>query len=318
MSRTSVSRFGDIRGHEQACARLRAAVADDRLPQSLVLTGPEGVGKRCVALALAAWRLCDARGDDACGSCPSCRQIAAGSHPDHLLVTVAPGKKEIGVERAREIKHFAQLQPVRGGAKAVIVDDAHLLTVAAQNALLKTLEEPPDHSLLVLVVNNPDALLATVRSRCQRVQFAPLPSATVVEILVAQHAVPPDTAAALAALASGSPGRALEIRRCFDDGSGGQLLEQLAAPTEARYVSLARLANELSHPEDQLALKLEVLLSRLRDAIVRETDMRTPGTEMRTMLRRADAVHAAWAAVRQRNPNRQMLLEALLLRLARA
>src|SRR5262249_21383142 len=173
MPESSLARFADIRGHESTRAMLCAAATDDRLPHAWLFAGPDGVGKCMVATALAAWLHCETRGADACGACASCRQIAAGSHPDVLLVRVAPGKKEIGVDRAREVKRFTQLQPVRGRVKVAIIDDAHMLTVAAQNALLKTLEEPPERSLLIVIAHNADALLPTVRSRCQRVPFLP-------------------------------------------------------------------------------------------------------------------------------------------------
>jgi DNA polymerase-3 subunit delta' len=325
MSHHPVIGFGSIRGQDAACSALRAALTHDRLPHALLFAGPDGVGKRCVALALVAWLQCEDRGAEACGTCTSCRQIAAGSHPDFQMVVTAQGKKEIGVDRIRELKRFAQLQPVRGRLKAAIIDEAHMLTVAAQNALLKTLEEPPDRSLLILVAHNPDALLATVRSRCQRMPFSPLPTDIVVDILTRQHGLDAAAARELATLANGSPGRALALRSALAGEDPAHLRQQLAALGTGRYVAIMQLAHALSHPETAVGVKLEMLLAQYRDDAVCSvgaphlaSPAHIPSSDApRTALRRADAVHDAWEALRHGTPNRQLLFEALLLRLVR-
>jgi len=268
-----------------------------------------------VAVALAAWLQCEAGGDDACGGCASCRQVGAGTHPDVQLVAVAPGKKEIGIDRMREIKKFMQLQPLRGRAKLAIVDDAHALTAAAQNALLKTLEEPPDRSFLILVADNPDGLLPTVRSRCQRVQFAPLPTETVADILVTAHGIEPRAAHDLAALAEGSPGRGLSLSGSLGTLASDRFRALLAGLRGARYVRLMELANELAESDVDLSVKLELLLSHCRTEAMASLD--SEPAAVRSALARADAVHHAHTALRRSNPNRQLLLDALLLQLAR-
>lgn len=325
MSAEPLTNFASIRGHQRVRDLLRAAVVNDRLPHALLFAGADGVGKRSLALALTAWLLCTEDGDDACGQCASCRQVTAGSHPDFQLIVVPASKKEIGVDRSREVKRFMQLRPLRGTLKVAVVDDAHMLTVAAQNALLKTLEEPPAHSLLILVADNPDALLPTVRSRCQRVQFAPLPTDTVVDILTHDHGMSPATARQLAALAEGSPGRALALSRSVTGKAG---LPQLAGLGRARYVDLMQLATAIGLPEADTGMKLEMLLSQLRDDALRGLGGAHPGGRdaaeppadergLRTTLLAADLVHGTREAMRRGNPNRQLLLEALLLRLAR-
>jgi DNA polymerase-3 subunit delta' len=316
-----LSSFATIQGHERARSFLRAAVAHHRLPHTLLFAGPDGTGKRATALALAAYLLCEHPHDDACGDCASCRQVAAGSHPDLHVVALATGKKEIGVDRARDVKRFTQLQAVRGQMKIAVVDDAHLLTVAAQNALLKTLEEPPKNSVLILVAHNPDALLATVRSRCQRVQFAPLPPDTVVGILTSDHGIEPATARMLATVAEGSPGRALALRRALGHAADTALLH-LAGAGGARYVAVTDAARRLGTPENETAMKLELMLFQQRDATIRAVEAAhlettaTPGSpSVRAALRGAEHLHAAREVMRRGTPNRQLLLEALLLRL---
>ncbi len=322
MPESTLIRFADVRGHERAREFLRTALAHDRLPHALLFAGADGIGKRTLALAFVARLQCEHDGEDACGECSSCRQIAAASHPDVQLLSVTPGKKEIGIDRIRDVKRFMQLQPLRGKAKVAIIDEAHLLTIPAQNALLKVLEEPPPRSFLLLVSSNPEALLATVRSRCQRLQFAPLPTDTVVEILTAAAEIDGAAARELALLAEGSPGRAQMLEACLAGVSREAWRQQLAGVEQARYVRLARTANELSSPETQVAVKLEMLLSDFRDEAVHsvsaETFEASPGAaiRLRSLRQRADAVDAAWNLIRRGNPNRQLLLEALLLRLA--
>ncbi len=313
--------LADLRGHERPRAFLRAAVVHNRLPHALLFAGPDGVGKRSLALALVAWMQCETGGEDACGQCSSCRQLAAETHPDLQIVCVAPGKKEIGIERIRAVKHFMQLRPMRGKAKAALIDDAHLLTIAAQNALLKVLEEPPARSFLMLISSNAEALLPTVRSRSQRLQFGPLPVDTVVEILRSRSDIDASVAREMAVLAEGSPGRAQALAECLAGESYHDWRKRVAGWDQARYVRLTQAAHELSAPEGQLPLKLEMLLSQLRDEAVRASaDTVGPASEaarrLRELLRQADAVADAWKLVRHTNPNRQLLVEALLLRLA--
>jgi DNA polymerase III subunit delta' len=327
MPAAGVNSFAAVQGHGRVAEFLRAAVANGRLAHALLFAGPDGVGKRCVALAFAAWMHCRGGGDDACGTCAACRQIAAGSHPDVQLVTVAAGKKEIGVDRVRELKRFMQLRPMLGTTKVAIIDDAPLLTLAAQNALLKTLEEPPDHSSLILVASNPDALLPTVRSRCQRLQFAPLPLAVVAGIVATIAGVDAAAAHELALLSEGSPGRALTLGRALVGTAREELVESLAGVPAARYVRLAHMAHELNHPETDVGVKLETLLAQYRDDALRAIGApqlalhpahpAAAPVSIHTLLRRADAVYDAWSATRRGNPNRQLLVEALLLQLAR-
>ena len=345
MPAAAVNTFSAVRGHARVVEFLQAAARSGRLAHALLFAGPDGIGKRAVAMAFAAWLHCETRRsqavagqgehavpptpaqDDACGACAACHQIAAGSHPDVQVVGVPAGKKEIGVDRIRQLKRFMHLRPVQGASKLAIVDDAPLLTVAAQNALLKTLEEPPQHSVLILVAGNPDALLPTVRSRCQRVRFAPLPLEEVAAIVARSAGVEAGVAREMAVLAEGSPGRALSVGRALAGTARAELVTALAALGTARYVRVAHMAHELNQPESDAAVKLEAVLAHYRDEAVRAVGASqlavhpASGTvaalPVSAALRRADAVYQAWIAIRRGNPNRQLLLEALLLRLSR-
>lgn len=304
--------LADVVGHAQQIEFLRKAARGGRLAHALLLGGPPGIGKRRIADAFAALLLCDEKGDDACGKCAGCRQFAAGSHPDVMVVTLPRDKREIPIDRARELNQFLRLQPLRGGRKLAIVDDAHLLNLPAQNALLKGLEEPPQGSLVILVAHNPDALLPTIRSRCQRLLFAPLGNDEVVEVLKRQSNIGADEALAMAAHADGSPGRALRLR---STKVASDVAPRLADLSSARYGALVQIAAVLAESEEKTAIGLESLLRSCRSEAER---LARAGDEPNAAAASdaAAVVIESLASLRRRSANRQLLLESTFLRVA--
>jgi len=163
--------FRDITGHRRLLDLLARSIERHTLPPSLVFEGPAGAGKRATAVAVAQALNCVHGGLDACGECAPCRKIVRGVHPDVLIVE--PGDSgTIKIEQVREIVDRANYRPFEGRRRVVILDEADALVPAAQNALLKTLEEPPSTSVFILSTSRPDMLLPTVRSRCIRLRFA--------------------------------------------------------------------------------------------------------------------------------------------------
>jgi DNA polymerase-3 subunit delta' len=208
--------FRDILGQERVISHLKTAMAKDRLSHAYLFLGPEGVGKASVARALAAALNCaQPRADgDACGACPSCRRMNAGTHPDFLVISPEESKAQIGIEKIRELRRLTEYPPLGGGWRVVIIKPAEALTAqndAAANALLKTLEEPPDLNVLVLTALGEADLLPTVVSRCHKLAFAPLPAPLVTRELVKRRGLSPARAALLAAISGGSLGRALNL-----------------------------------------------------------------------------------------------------------
>lgn len=195
-----------IEGHDTVRALLARAVAGQTLPHSLLFDGPEGVGKRTVAVLLAAAINCLEQTDGtACGACRACLRIVRGAHPD--VIVVSPNDKgTITVDMARDVIDSASYRPFEGRRRVVIVDDADEMQPAAQNALLKTLEEPPPSSMFILVTSRVDALLVTVRSRCPRFRFGRLATGEVARVLEARGV---KDAVALAAVSDGRVSRAL-------------------------------------------------------------------------------------------------------------
>ena len=202
-----------IVGHQQALALLARAAASGQVSHAYLFTGPRNVGKTTLALAFAALLECetpDLAAGIACGVCASCRKIAHGNHPDVTLVAPEEGKRQLGVDAVREtVVRMANLAPSAGRWRIFILPDVERMTPNTVNALLKTLEEPPEGVVLLLTSAEPDNLLPTLVSRCQVVPLHALSTDTIAAALQERWNVPAEEARALAALANGRLGWAV-------------------------------------------------------------------------------------------------------------
>ena len=243
-----------------------------------MLTGPDGAGKRRVALAVAAMLNCEAMtvpeaGGTAashypCGECGACQRIARGVHAD--VIIIEPGETgSITVDAVRAVVDQTAFRPFEGRRRVVVIDDADRLVQPAQNALLKTLEEPPAASVFLLVTSRPHRLLATVRSRCPELRFGGLSTGEIADILATQHQFDPTAALAAAMSADGSVARALEtgpgdhIQACK---SAVEVLRTLAAaPIPKRRLEVGKdLAGARRGGGSSAAADRETLTRRLR------------------------------------------------------
>lgn len=220
-------------GHDAALTMLRNAAARGRLGQAYLFVGPAGVGKRRVARHLALALLCEnstAQTLTPCGHCAACVQVAALSHPDYFEVAKPADKNQLPIESIHELCRNLALRPARGSRKIAIVDDVDLLNEEAANCFLKTLEEPPKGSLLILVGGSAETQLATIVSRCQVIAFQPLAETQVAKVLLQLDATTdPAEAARLAAWSGGSVARALQLA----EGDWAAIRSQLARDLSA-------------------------------------------------------------------------------------
>lgn len=170
----------DIIGQEKAINILLGTLSQNRIPSSYLFAGESGIGKKITAVNFAKTLNCQQsqlsaishQPSDCCDECPSCKKIDSQTHPDFMMVT--PEKSEIRVEEVRAIEEALSFAPYEGKRKVVIVDEAEAMNASAANAFLKTLEEPPPQSIIILIASSPERLPETIRSRCSRVNFLPL------------------------------------------------------------------------------------------------------------------------------------------------
>lgn len=206
--------WGNILGQREPKRRLRRLLETDRLPHALLFSGPEGVGKRRTAEALAAALLCSSpAAGQPCGTCESCQAFSRGIHPDFFFVVpeaVGKGARSIRIEAMRALGSALARPPELAPRQVALIDDAQRMNEAAANSFLKTLEEPTGDVVFLLVTGMRAALLDTIVSRCLEIPFGPLALPELFEVLH-RHGVEAEEAAALAALADGSAGRALAL-----------------------------------------------------------------------------------------------------------
>jgi DNA polymerase-3 subunit delta' len=233
-----VTKLADILGQEGAVDSIRRAYRAGRLAHGLIFAGPAGVGKATTARALAGLFLCAHPKDDVpCGQCASCTVMGSGNHPDYHVITKEliryhdkTGKSK-GIDLSLNVLRPELIEPAGRKAmmnhgKVFIIEQAELMNTQAQNAILKTLEEPAGQTLIILLTDQPGALLPTIRSRCQIVRFAALAPELVAKQL-AGRGIDAKTAASASAFAEGSLGLAL---KWIEDGvidAAGQLAAQV-------------------------------------------------------------------------------------------
>lgn len=203
--------FDQFIGHRRQVEILRQALASGRLHHAYLFVGPEGIGKRTLAIALAQAVHCTDSAADFCGSCVNCTRIADGNHPDVRVIEPLAGKKEISIQQVREFERELNYRSFTGKRKIIIVDPATLMNLASQNALLKTLEEPPQESLIILIAASAGGLLPTLRSRCLRISFAPLTRSEVTQFLRTKQGMTGEEVEFLAAMSMGSIGTAIGL-----------------------------------------------------------------------------------------------------------
>jgi DNA polymerase-3 subunit delta' len=237
--------WNEVLGHDAILERFRGSVAAGRLASTFLFVGPAGIGKRTFALKLAQALLCETNPEtllEPCGKCPQCQQVAARTHPDLSLIERPADKSFIPLElligddehRMREgLCHEISLKPFRGGRKIAIIDDADYLNQEGANCLLKTLEEPPPKSVIILIGTSEQRQLPTIRSRSQIVRFQPLSREVVQQLLLRNELVETEQEASeLADLSDGSLEQAAELLEPSVREFRQQWLQFLAVPAD--------------------------------------------------------------------------------------
>jgi DNA polymerase III subunit delta' len=271
-------------GHDAAVADFRSAIAAGRVRHAYLIAGPAGSGKRTLAMAFAQALTCLAplAPGVPCGVCRSCGKIARGVHPDVQRVSLdsqaATAEKanrqntSLTIETVREVTGLAALRPMESAWRVTMIDDAETMQGVAQEALLKTLEEPPGYLVLILLSDDVDALLPTIRSRCQVVDLRPVARATTTALLEATG-VAADDAATLAGLAAGRPGWAVRAARDRSvverqQAAVDRALSWIGSSPYDRLVTALRIGDGFTKQREEVFADLQTVLGLWRDALL--------------------------------------------------
>ncbi|WP_163865807.1 DNA polymerase III subunit delta' [Myxococcus eversor] len=334
--------LASVLGQPRAIDSLQAALRGGAVHHAYLFAGPEGVGKELAAVGLAQALTCPEQPDVGCGACASCVRVAKGLHPDVTWVMpdderVSRGlagrsdftgtpSRELRVEQIRNLQERLALRGLESRRKVAIIISAQAMNVQAQNAFLKTLEEPPSETTLVLVANAVDKLLPTIRSRCSKVHFGPLSVELVAERVRTVRKLDADTAQLAAIMAGGSLGRALAL----DVEALARRKDVVTAFESLRgedAVGLLRFADEHGGSREDAEATLELLVLWTRDvALVRagredslaNRDLRALAVDVASRIsdawlhRRHSLLEAARAAV-ARNGAPRLQLERMLI-----
>lgn len=316
-----------IKGQNKVVSLLRHAVARNRLPHAYLFLGPEGVGKKLTALTLAQVINCAEQGRDYCGHCVSCHKVGKGIHPDVVLIEPQDTGK-IKIEEVRHLQETIAYKPFEGRYKIWVIDQADKMTLQAANCLLKTLEEPPDNSLIILVASQASALLPTVVSRCQQVKFARLTTSVLRELLVGQG-ISPEVLELGVALANGSASQ-ISQEQLDDYWAWRDVVINYLQGEESNFAAAFALGEKLAKEKDQIEKLIQLLNLWYRDLLLHklgldkyllinkdkfeELSRQVSRLELPIIQKHLKLIQQSFSAL-QYNANPRMVLENTLLQL---
>ena len=260
--------FSEIVGHEQIKEHLQIAIRDRKPFHAYIFQGDVGVGKETVARTFAAGLQCQGPSEKPCRDCVSCHQIESGNQPDVIWVT--RDRASLGVEEIREqLCNTMDIKPFSSPYKIYIVSEAEKMTEAAQNALLKTIEEPPEYGVVILLTSNISALLPTIQSRCLTLEFRPLSTATVENFLTSQCEVPDYLAKASAAFAQGNLGKAMRYAKSEDFiEKKDQILNLLRRVKDMPLYDMLDVIKDLGTRKDEIRDYIDLMELWYRDVLL--------------------------------------------------
>jgi len=321
--------FKDILGHQRPITLLQRAIKNEKVVNSYLFLGNEGIGKKYVALQFAKSLNClgeEAEGGDACDHCSSCKKIDHALHPDILVIE--PDGQYIKVDQVRQMQRQLAYKPYEGRHRVCILTAADRMAPHIPNTLLKTLEEPPLHTVIILLANSSRFVLPTILSRCQPVRFNPLPISLLSKWLMEGKGFNEAEAHLLASLSEGSPGKALEIQEEIRQIPREELLKDWIGLKALSIEKMWSWVESLPSQRENLLLMLEVAKTLLRDLVMLKTLKKEPNLihsdllpvmeamavkwSLSSLLRRMEILHQTTLAIGA-NANTNLALEAMML-----
>ena len=321
--------FNDVLGHSKPIALLQRAIRNEKVVNSYLFLGSEGIGKKYVALQFAKALNClegEAEKGEACDHCSSCKKIDHAVHHDVLLIE--PEGQNIKVDQVRQLQRDLAYRPYEGKRRVCILTAADRMAPNMSNILLKTLEEPPLHTVIILLANNSRSILPTILSRCQPVRFNPLPIPLVSKWLMEGRGFNETEAHLLASLSEGSPGKALEIQEEIRQIPREELLKDWVGLKSISFERIGGWVGSLPSQRENLLLILEVAKTLLRDLVMVKILKKRPmlihsdllqvmvpmamNWSLTSLLKRMEILHHTTLAIRA-NANTSLALEAMML-----
>lgn len=265
----SLGGFDEIIGHEQIIEHFQNAILLDKMSHGYILNGEENSGKSMLASAFAKTLQCEKKGNNPCGVCKSCRQAETRNHPDIIWVTHEK-PKSIGVDDLRDqLISDIYIKPYSSSYKIYIIDEAEKMTVQAQNSLLKTIEEPPEYGIILLLTTNAEGLLPTILSRCATLNLRPIKDIQIKKYLMEEYKVPDYKADICVAFAQGNLGKALKLAssESFDEIKE-QIVKLLRQIPTMEHSSLLNYVKEMEASKQDIYQYLDLMLVWYRDVLL--------------------------------------------------
>jgi len=261
--------FHDIIGHERIKEHLQKAIESNHVSHAYILTGEAGMGRKSLANAFAMTLLCEKGMSEPCMQCHACKQVMSGNHPDLIFVTHEK-TAGIGVDDIRsQIQDTIMIRPYSSYYKIYIVDEAEKMTVQAQNALLKTIEEPPSYAVIMLLTTNQEAFLPTILSRCVQLKLKPLKDSVITSYLTGSMGISESRAEVYGAFARGNLGRAIHLAASEEfQGLYKELIHMLKHLKEMDIMELLNYIRKLKEQDPDLSDCLDFMQLWYRDVLM--------------------------------------------------
>lgn len=259
--------FKDIYGHKRQIEFLRKAIENDYLSHGYVFEGEKGLGKKLVSNEFIKGIFCLEHVSDPCGICSNCLKLDSGNHPDYLLIE--PEGASIKNKQVEEIQSFISIKPYESSVKVVVVDDCNTMTISAQNRLLKVLEEPSGDVMMILLSENVEALLPTIKSRLQRMRFSKLSKVELTDFAKARFDLSEEDLEAITIFSEGSVGKMVSFVDSEVFKEGRKKVFQLAeAMHKKELFRMFQLGEYFVEDKDNIMQLLDFMIMLYRDILL--------------------------------------------------
>lgn len=261
--------FKDIVGQESIISHMKNAIKLNKISHAYIINGEKGMGKKTIAKIFSMTLQCEKGGDEPCMQCHSCKQAISNNHPDIRWITHEK-PSTIAIDEVREqINNDILIKPYSSKYKIYIVDEAEKLTVQAQNALLKTIEEPPAYGIIILLTNNKDSFLQTILSRCVALEMRPVASTDIINYLREKEKIPDYQAKMVVNFAGGNLGRAIRLASMEEFNElKDMVIRHLTGICDASVTDISGYVKEAATFKDNIAEYIDLMVAWFRDVLI--------------------------------------------------